>query len=758
MKIVYGNDLKGRENLINEISSQCGILKETARILIRRNIDTVEKVKGFFSPSVSNLIDPFLLSGMREAVKRIGQAKENNETVLIFGDYDADGICATTVLYKCLKDFGITAKYVIPEREQGYGLNFDIIEKIREEGKISLIITVDCGISDYETIELIKRTGTDVIVTDHHEIPPIIPNTIVINPKLEGQSYGFSGLCGAGVAYKLGYAIIGEKANEYLDYVALATVADSMDLVSENRDIVYEGLKLCNGNKQREEFRLLIGNNGKTVTAQTLAFTIAPRINAGGRMGDAMTPLKLFLGTSEKFELAVRLNEYNMTRQAECERMYEQAKNYIIQNQEYFNDIILVADETWKAGFIGIVSARLTDEFCRPVIVFGGNDGALKGSARSVENVNIFEVISSAKDLLITYGGHSQAAGLSIAKENFTKLKERLNSYIKENGIKIDKEKTVYCEEQIYGKISERFAREIEKMEPFGVGNKRPLFTVCGKEITSKPLKTGSPHYSFIAEGLEMLDFNGEKDVSVLALPIDKKLVFELNVSEFKGTTYVKGYLKNVVCGYKELEECKDFIFEREINRIPHDYDNVLKYGYTEKDCGYGTLYVITDIKNVKKAIENRDLPITFFKPENRDFSDCIVISPNELPEGYDRVVYLDTPMSYISAKNVRVDDNAPIGYGVLDKISTNREIFKNAFITIKSLVGKSFEYFFELSERAENDIDKEQFIFCISVFFELGIFKKEAGVLRLDGDVKSELTNSRIYNRITELKNYGRT
>ena len=259
MRIVYGKTLSAEEeNTVGKIALECGIMYDTARLLFYRNIDTVEKAKKFLKPSKAHFNNEFLLDGISQAVSRIELAKSRRERVLIFGDYDADGVCATTVLFNCLNDFGIEADKFIPERELGYGLNVNKVKDLVQEYGSSLLITVDCGISDYEKIEEIKRLGVDVIVTDHHEPPEVLPDCIKINPKIQGQAYPFKELCGAGVAYKLGHALIGNKADEYLDYVALATVADSMELIGENRDIVAEGLKIFNSAAIRLPFVYLL--------------------------------------------------------------------------------------------------------------------------------------------------------------------------------------------------------------------------------------------------------------------------------------------------------------------------------------------------------------------------------------------------------------------------------------------------------------------------------------------------------------------
>ncbi len=572
MKIVYGKTLTAEETrVVNNIASECGILFDTARLLFCRNIDTVQKAKAFLNPGKHAFNDPFLLDGMADAVNRIKKAKDLGESVLIFGDYDADGVCATTVLYYALKTFGIEARKFVPEREDNYGLNLNIISEFNKEQKIDLLISVDCGISDGEKIKELEKLGIDVIVTDHHEPPESLPECIKINPKIPGQKYPFKELCGAGVAYKLGYALVAEKANEYLDFVALATVADSMDLVEENRDIVVEGLKLFNDkNRIKLPFKNLIGDINKQITAQTLAYTIAPRINAGGRMGDAATALKLFTCQDgvESFDLAVKLENYNTMRQAECDKIYREARQKIIDQKSDNDSIILVADEGWKTGFIGIVAAKLVEEFTRPVIVFAGCDGYFKGSARSVEGFNIYDAICSVKDLLLTYGGHSQAAGVSVSIDNFEKLKTALNSYAFDLKNEIDTEQKIYAEWEITAPISLRFAKELDLLEPCGVCNRRPLFVTSVFGVESNALKVGSPHYAFKTDVFEMLDFNGEKNVAILSFPIEKKVVFEVNLSTYKNKESLKGYSKGIYAEYEESEQNQPYYLYNDLEII----------------------------------------------------------------------------------------------------------------------------------------------------------------------------------------------
>ena len=582
MKVVYGKELNREEkSLIKDIASQCGILFDTARLLYCRKIDTVDKVKEFLSPGKKHFHSPMLFNQMQSIVSRIDYARQNGETVLVCGDYDADGICATTILYNCLIEYGVNTLYMVPEREGGYGLDLNKIEEICSETIVDLIITVDCGVSEQEKIAELIDVGIDVIVTDHHEPPENLPNCLIINPKLKGCGYPFDGLSGAGVAYKLGCALIGGRADKYLDFVALATVADSMDLIGENRSLVAEGLKLFNSSSLRTAFKYLIGEGvNKQITSQTLAYAIAPRVNAGGRMGDANASIKLF--TAEKqneiYDLAVKLNTYNAMRQTKCEEIYKKAKEIINEHSLYNNSAILVANEEWSTGFVGIVAARLVEDYDKPVIVFAGHSGYYKGSARSVPEINIYNAIGLAKDCLIAYGGHSQAAGVSVEKEKFSLFYSKLCEIIDKEQDKIKKEKETYVEWETTDNFSLRFAKEINMLEPFGAGNKKPVFAIREGKILSNPLRKGSPHYVFKTKALDVLDFNGENNVLKLSLPVNKTLVYEPNYSVFKGEEQVKGYLKQIVLDEFNLTSVEPYLFYSKIlsfssNKILLDLD-----------------------------------------------------------------------------------------------------------------------------------------------------------------------------------------
>ena len=765
-EIIYNQNFTPEQlNIISANALSTGILPETAKLLYSRGLTTVKQIKRFFSPGKANFLDPFLLSGMKEAVERINDAKKAGELVLIYGDYDADGISATTVLYKALSEYGLNVITAIPNREDGYGLNLDIIEKIAENEVIDLIITVDCGISNVSEVEEIKDLGIDIIVTDHHEIPDVLPNTLCINPKLDGDKT-FDGLCGAGVAFKLATALIGERAYKYLDFVALATVADSMELVSENRDIVYEGLKLFEPGKIRPVFaELLSANSYKEVTAQTLAYSIAPRINAAGRMGNVGCALDLFLSEDPKqiYELSVKLNEYNLERQAECDKLYKLAKQKLSEKGATKN-VIMIYDETWRTGFVGIVAARLVEEYSRPVIIFAGQGGILKGSARSIEGINIFDAISSAKELLVEFGGHAQAAGVAIEKENFDEFENRIDSYL---GSRYDREvfvPKIQAEIEITDQFSMKFAKELERIEPCGVGNKKPLFTATVGAVSAYPLKPNSPHITFKTPIIEMLKFSGIDSLELLEAPINKKVVFEVNLSTYARQTYLKGYVKDILPEIDYSNEIKLIMFEKALDGIAGSTNDNVDYlpsaeinkYISEKVNRYSTAYVATELSSLENYPALKGVQKGIFKPTEKNLLDIVLLAPtsSDAVKNFERIIYLDNGFSVIDGEGQTVICAQDVyARSALDKVDLSRQALGDAFIKIKSLTGKRFVSSVRFYVDNKPEIEPHQFIFALAVFMELGIFSVVDGTLKCDSRIKRDLMTSEIYTKILRLK-----
>ena len=757
-------------NIIATLAENAGLTEHVTRILYARGIDTQEKIRKFLSPSKKHFLSPFLMQGMREAVELIKEAKEDGKTVAVFGDYDADGVCASTIMYYALKEFGIDAHIYIPERADGYGLSMDAIDRIFDECNPELFITVDCGISCTKEVDYIHALGSDVIVTDHHELPETLPNCIIVNPKLE-DDYPYDNLCGAGVAFKLACALIGEKAYEYLDFTALATVADSVPLLGENRDIVAEGLKQFNV-RLRPCFANLLGKTYDNITAQTLSFILAPRVNAAGRMGDAYSAFRLFVSEteSETYDLAVKLCLYNAERQKCCDDLYLSAKEKLLKKGAYGN-VIMLSDESWNAGFIGIVAARLAEEYARPTLLFVHNGDMLKGSARSIESVNIFTALKNCSEYIEEFGGHAQAAGINLRIENFEKLEKALNEEIEKTYTREDFLPKLYISEEITERFPEKFAHELMALEPCGVGHRRPTFILSANACQVRPIKAGSLHVSVKSDYIDLTYFSGLKHLKIMESDVRKKIAFEINVSRFKGKDYVKGIVSDYLYDGRTGRKVSERIFANSINRASYptpDFTPIelsteeIKTFIAEKikESPYGLCMIASDRRTLEYYEELKDFDCDLFYPASRHLGNTLIVSPapDANLQGYRDIVFLDTPSDFnlqaIEGRQVFINGDI-CGYTVFNDINVDREKLLEIFSALRRdvaiLYGSTAE---ELANTCDGlGFDKCEFIFAINVFEELGLVAFEEGRLTVYRGVKAELTDSPIYRKICLLR-----
>ena len=460
-------------------------------LLRARGIDTEEKADRFLNPSLSGLCDPFLLEGMEAAVRLIRGAIGAGERIMIFGDYDADGVCATSILLETLTEEGAQVSFRLPSRQaDGYGLNEGAVREIA--AKASLLITVDCGISNHAEVALAKSLGLTVIVTDHHQLPEKLPEAdAVLNPLL--GSYPCPFLCGAGVALKLCQALQGLPGLEKrLDLAAIATVADVVPLLEENRIIVREGMKRI-GASVRPGLRALLECSGTSspLQADDLAFRLGPRLNAAGRLGDASLAVRLLLtGIPEKAYAAARqLEEMNRRRQGMEREITADALRRITDDPFSREErVLLAAGKGWNPGLVGLAAGKICEKFYRPVIVLSipEDGGPAVGSCRSIPGVHIFEILRECEDLLVKYGGHAQAAGLSVIPGNIPALRERLNRVVREQcdeGVFV--RRLEYDLELPFRSWTPETLSELELLEPTGCGNPPPVFLLSGASVRS---------------------------------------------------------------------------------------------------------------------------------------------------------------------------------------------------------------------------------------------------------------------------------
>ena len=518
-----------------------GISERFLRLLRSRGLSDAE-IPDFLHPSLDKLSSPFDIHGMREAADRVRLAVERGEKILIFGDYDCDGICAISILMLALGK-RTDVDYFIPNRQtDGYGMNVSSLERIIAHRRPDLVITVDCGITAVKEAVFLREQGIDLVVTDHHEPQEELPDCIVVDAKIDRK--GFFDLCGAGVALKLVQALYGEEYREYLDICAIATVADVVPLVGDNRIIAYHGLKKCSASPRRG-IKMLAGADA--VTSQDVMFRLAPRINAAGRLGSAMKAVGLFLDEDYFMlkSLAEELERDNARRQEICEQVVSDAKRALRGIDFDLTRIIVLHDAGWEGGVLGIAAARLVEEFKCPAILFSGDGEEYKGSARSVRNVNIFELLSRHSELFTTFGGHSQAAGVGVRREDFGRLKEALVRDIARN---YPLEDFLPAEsDALRLDADERFldlARELELLEPTGYGNPKPEFALeeCGLKFERVGF---GPHVKYAGGGLELMGFSRYGDL-VGTTGGRTRVEFSLGVGCFRNRLYAQGVLRSV--------------------------------------------------------------------------------------------------------------------------------------------------------------------------------------------------------------------
>ena len=507
------------EELVQKLSQQLKMSNILTSILVNRNITSPEKIRIFLNPTRNDFYDPFLLNDMEIAVERILKAIEQKEKVMIYGDYDADGITSITVLKKFLEERGLTADYYIPNRlEEGYGLNKNAIEKIAKQ-KYSLMITVDCGISAIEEIKLANNLGIETIITDHHETVEILPEAMaVVDPKRKDNTYPFRDLAGVGVVYKLIQALsirLGLEEKEflkYLDIVCIGTISDIVPLVDENRVIAKLGLKLIERTKNKGLKRLIEACNYSSIDANMISFGVAPRINACGRMGFQEEAIRLFLSDDEAEVATItqKLNEYNKERQDTEKKIFEEAISKIQKEKMQENNCIILGGENWHHGVIGIVSSKITDMYFKPslLICFEGDMG--KGSGRSIPGFDLHHALMETGDYLEKFGGHSMAVGLSVKKEKFEEFKKKFEELAKESNIQ-EIIPVIYIDEEITMKeMTLELMQELKQLEPFGEKNKEPLFMLRNVKIDSiRSLSEGKHIKLTLKEGISLIECIG---------------------------------------------------------------------------------------------------------------------------------------------------------------------------------------------------------------------------------------------------------
>lgn len=540
--------------------------KDILNLLYNRNITEKEEIKNFLDVNIKNIADPFSLKDVDKAVKRLTQAKENNETVWVYGDYDVDGITSVSLCYLALSELGINVKYYIPLRDEGYGLNMEAIDHIKSEGG-TLIITVDCGISSHKEIAHAASLGIDMIVTDHHEINNGNPEALaVINPKREDNDYEFKYLAGVGTAFMMISAFFKtlgkeEEVYKYLDIVAIGTVADIVPLLKENRIFVKEGLEHLKRSRWLG-LNMLIkkifeDHDIRKFNTYDIGFIIAPIFNAVGRLEDAKKAVELFIEKDHRVcSASIKdLLEKNSERKEIQEEIFQKAIEKVENEKLYENSVLIVGEEGFHHGVIGIVASKILDRYYKPTIIMEikPDEGIATASCRSIEGFNIIEAINNFSDLLIKYGGHSGAAGFSIKIENIEEFSRKLNEYA-ENAmgdstlikpVKVDRPLPFY-------KISYDFLDKISLLEPFGFGNPSPLFSLDNCQFDRLRLIGKDKKHlmmNIIKNGNEIRNcvwFNSDDVFEDLVNLRNIDIAFKLKLETYKDRYQYKMYVEDI--------------------------------------------------------------------------------------------------------------------------------------------------------------------------------------------------------------------
>lgn len=483
---------------IAELSRLSRVPPIIALLLRNRGITNPQEVHGYIRKTLGTVHDPSELDDMDKAASRLVDAIKNHEKITVYGDYDVDGVTSTALAVRFLRKHGADVSYYIPSREsEGYGINVMAVNKIARSGT-KLMLTVDCGITACGEVELAKTMGMEVIITDHHLCKDKLPAAYaVVDPKRPGSKYPFDGLAGVGVTFKLVLAaakLLGGKTAdcffEYANLAAIGTVADIVPLLDENRVIADKGIKLVQDSKNPGIKALLAvsGADKRPVNATAVAFMIAPRINAGGRLGSADKAVELLLtdDDAEAAKLAAELEEDNRERRQLEQKIFEEAMEMIAADPDFDKKkVIVLGGSGWHPGVIGIVASRVTEKFYKPSIMISFDEkGNGKGSARSIEGFNMFEALTDSAEILTNFGGHAMAAGVGVAKADIDAFSEKINKYAKERLTPEDMVAKIDIDCELPPKLATaEIAELLEYMEPFGAENPKPVFSMCGVKI-----------------------------------------------------------------------------------------------------------------------------------------------------------------------------------------------------------------------------------------------------------------------------------
>ena len=696
-----------------KIAKKAGLGPEVARLLFERGIQDEESLKTFLEPSLEDLHDPYLLHDMDKAVERIRQAIEEGENILIYGDYDADGMTSASIVKESLEQLGAECRVYLPNRfTDGYGPNASVYKYFIEQEGISLIVTVDNGVAGHEAIELAQSMGVDVIVTDHHSMPETLPDAYaIVHPELPDSDYPFKYLAGCGVAFKLACALLEEVQVELLDLVAIGTIADMVSLTDENRILVQYGLEML-GHTQRiglQEMLDMAGIAANEVTEETVGFQIAPRLNALGRLDDPNPAIDLLTGfdDEEAHEIALMIHQKNEERKEIVQSIYEEAKTMVDPEKK----VQVLAKEGWNPGVLGIVAGRLLEELGQTVIVLNIEDGRAKGSARSVEAVDIFEALDPHRDLFIAFGGHAGAAGMTLEVEKLSDLSQVLEDYVREKVADASGKNKLNLDEELdLETLSLETVKSFERLAPFGMDNQKPVFYIKDFHVESaRTMGAGNAH-------LKLKIFKGEASFEVVAFGQGRwatefsqtknlELAVTLSVNQWNGQTALQLMMVDARVEGVQLFNIRG-----------------------------------------KNAVLPEGVPVLDFSGEVPDLANSDAVVVKTIPEDITllKTIFQEQHFSAVYFKNDIDKAYYLTGYGT-------REQFAKLYKTIYQF--PEFDIRYKLKDLAAYlNIQQILLVKMIQVFEELGFVTIKDGVMTVNKEApKREIAESQIYQNLKQ-------
>ena len=694
-----------------KIAKKAGLGPEAARLLFSRGIKDEDSLSRFLAPSLDDLHDPYLLHDMDKAVNRIRRAIEHGEFILVYGDYDADGMTSASILKETLEQLGAECLVYLPNRfTDGYGPNASVYKYFIEQQGISLIVTVDNGVAGHEAIDLAQSMGVDIIVTDHHSIPEVLPDAhAIVHPEHPESDYPFKHLAGCGVAFKLACALLEEVQVELLDLVAIGTIADMVSLTDENRIMVQYGLEVLR-NTQRlglQELFEIAGISSSDLTEETVGFQLAPRLNALGRLDDPNPAIDLLTGfdDEEVREIALMIQDKNEERKEIVQAIYEEAKSLVDPNKS----VQVLAKEGWNPGVLGIVAGRLLEELGQTVIVLNIEDGRAKGSARSIEAVDIFEALNPHRELFIAFGGHAGAAGMTLEAEQLDALSEILENYVKDKGIDAKGKNTLYLDEELdLESLSLETVKSFERLAPFGMDNQKPVFYIRDFQVeNARSMGAGDSHLKLkISKGtasFEVIAFGQGSKATEFSQVKQLELAVTLSVNQWNGQTTLQ------------------------LMMVDARVDGVQLFNIRSKSVELPEGVPVLDFTS--------DLPVMLSSP-------AIVVK--NIPEDLSllKQVLQEQDFSAIYFKNDIAKAYYLTGYGT-------REQFAKLYKTIYQF--PEFDIRYKLKDlSAYLKIEQILLVKMIQIFEELGFVTIENGVMKVNKDAaKRDIAESQIYQNL---------